>query len=284
MGRHRLTLENGDFRNGRLTQRGTMQIGTGRPNDERRFIHKKLLGIGASLAGNIPGIGTALGVARGVVGAVQRLRGGGPRIPARATVPRAQTARVSRFSEREKQQGQRVKFADTVPMFFASGGAPPALAAPAGPCPDPRLVRAPDGHCVAPGSGHHITHFGGGGDGAALPLGEPVMGRYGAGVVPGSLMIDRAVCGKGMQLGDDGVCYNKSQISNKQRMWPRGTRPLMTGGEMRAIRIASGAGRRLDKKAAQLRAMGMMKPLPKAKAKVCPPARVAAPGTTIVQN
>ncbi len=73
------------------------------------------------------------------------------------------------------------------------------------------------------------------------------------------MVIDRAVCLKGMQLGNDGLCYNKSQISNKQRMWPAGRRPLLTGGEMRAVSIANRAARRLELTTKRLQRMGMMK-------------------------
>jgi len=85
------------------------------------------------------------------------------------------------------------------------------------------------------------------------------MGRYGAGLVPGSIIIDRAVCLKGMVLGDDGLCYNRAQISNKQREWPRGRRPLLTGGDMRAISIAAAAGARLERTAKRLQKIGLMK-------------------------
>jgi len=85
------------------------------------------------------------------------------------------------------------------------------------------------------------------------------MGRYGAALEPGSQMIDRAICLRGMQLGDDGLCYNKSQITNKQRMWPAGRKPLLTGGDMRAISIAARAGKRLEGATKRLQRMGMMK-------------------------
>jgi len=72
-------------------------------------------------------------------------------------------------------------------------------------------------------------------------------------------VIDRAVCLKGMQLGNDGICYNKSQISNKQRQWPAGRKPLLSGGDMRAISIAARAGRRLEGATKRLQRLGMMK-------------------------
>ena len=255
----------------------TIPIGRQPPTDSRPFIHKKLLGGISKLAGVLPIPGGQL-ISR-VTGA---FAGGGtvPRVRpvSRATVSRTQTARVSRFSENEKRQGQFLK--------FGGGGAAPLSVGPGAPC-FPGWVRNRNtGECEFFGTGGN-----GGGNGTGggqiipvTPLGDPVMGRYGAGVVPGSLIIDRAVCGKGMQLGDDGICYNKSQISNKQRMWPRGRRPLLTGGEMRAIGIASRSGKRLDNTATKLRAMGMMKALPKGRSKKCPPGRAPGAGTTIVQN
>ncbi len=89
------------------------------------------------------------------------------------------------------------------------------------------------------------------------------MGRYGAALEPGVMMIERSVCLRGMTLGDDGLCYNKGAITNKQRQWPRGRRPLLTGGDMRAIGIAARAGSKLDRTTKRLRSLGMMKALPK---------------------
>jgi len=91
------------------------------------------------------------------------------------------------------------------------------------------------------------------------PIGDAVMGRYGAAEVPGSRVIDRAICRRGMVLGDDGFCYNKSQIKNADRQWPRGRRPLLTGGDMRAISIAATAGRRLERTTKRLQKIGLMK-------------------------
>jgi len=95
--------------------------------------------------------------------------------------------------------------------------------------------------------------------GASTLVGEAVMGQYGAALVPGSQIVDRAVCLPGMQLGNDGLCYNKANITNKQRMWPAGRKPLLTGGDMRAISTAARAGRRLELATKRLQKMGMMK-------------------------
>ena len=63
-------------------------------------------------------------------------------------------------------------------------------------------------------------------------------------------------------MGTDGLCYNKRDISNKERFWPRGRRPLLTGGEMRCISIASSAAKKLQRKQKQLRELGLLKAPP----------------------
>jgi len=101
---------------------------------------------------------------------------------------------------------------------------------------------------------------------ASISVGEAVMGRFGAGLVPGNRVINRAVCLSGMQLGRDGVCYNKSQITNKERMWPAGRKPLLTGGDMRCISTAARAAGRLERTTKRLQKIGLMKkPAPRRK-------------------
>lgn len=209
-----------------------LPVGRSRPGDARGFFHKELLGFGAKVAG----IGAAIGIPG--AGTVSRIAGA-----------LAGTARITPTSKLEKKQGSAAKGFRTLGPFRGDGG----------PCDDPRLVRAPDGHCVSPGSGHARSHGVGDVPGVGVPVGDAVMGRYGAALTPGSLIIDRAVCLRGMQLGDDGLCYNKSQISNKQRMWPAGRKPLLSGGDMRAISIAARAGRRLEGATKRLQRLGMMK-------------------------
>lgn len=94
------------------------------------------------------------------------------------------------------------------------------------------------------------------------PPGDAVMGQFGAALEPGVMQIERSVCLPGMQLAKDGLCYNKGAITNSQRMWPRGRRPLLTGGDMRAIGVAARAGAKLDRTTKRLRSLGMMKALP----------------------
>jgi len=95
--------------------------------------------------------------------------------------------------------------------------------------------------------------------GPGLPVGDAVMGRFGAALVPGSKIVDRAVCLRGMVLAIDGLCYNRSQVRNSDRMWPRGRRPLLTGGDMRAISIAARAANKMTRTAVRLQEIGLIK-------------------------
>jgi len=91
------------------------------------------------------------------------------------------------------------------------------------------------------------------------PIGQAVMGQFGAAYVPGSMIVDRAVCLPGDVVGRDGLCYPKKSIRNSDREWPRGRRPLLTGGDMRAISIAARAAGRLTRTAGRLQDMGLIK-------------------------
>ena len=80
--------------------------------------------------------------------------------------------------------------------------------------------------------------------------------------VPVREMIERRTCTRGSVLGLDGWCHPKGTIRNRDRMWPKPRRALLTPGDLNAINIASRAGTRLEKKTKQLEKMGM---LPKTK-------------------
>lgn len=201
--------------------------GVGRPGDAQAFVHKKLLGIVSKVSGFVPGpVGQ-------IVSRVTRTLAG-----SRGTVPRTQTARPTLISAQEKEIGKQLKFSAPEVQSFSGG------ASGGGPCPAGFRQDFLSGQCE-PGGGQAV--------------GEAVMGIHGAGLVPGSRMIDRAVCLRGMQLGNDGVCYNKGQIRNNQRMWPAGRKPLLSGGDMRAIAIAARAGRRMEGATKRLQRLGMMK-------------------------
>ncbi len=112
----------------------------------------------------------------------------------------------------------------------------------------------------------------GGVEGQLLPFGEAVMGRFGAGMKPAVFSQQQRRCPRGSVLGApeaDGtsLCYNRKEITNKERMWPRGRRPLLTGGEMRAISTAASAARKLQAKQKQLQELGLLKkPSPRQRA------------------
>lgn len=236
-----------------------------RPGDQRGFIHKKILGGISGLVGltGLPGSGLVSRIAGSLAGGG---RGGVARgFRTGRTVPRTETARVSVFSRAEKELGKKLKFPEVTGLGFGGGGG--------------LNVEGDGGGCVLPFRFDPRTQqckiFLGRESGRDRPrdssgfitgpAGEAVMGRFGAGMVPQEMQISRAVCLRGMQLGVDGLCYNKGQITNKQRMWPRGRRPLLTGGDMRAIGIAARAGSKLERTTTRLRSLGLMKALPKAR-------------------
>ena len=212
--------------------------------NEGGFVHKSF--IGKFIGGAIK---TAIPVASQIVSGFQEVKSflGGQKEVGRQlkfgngtalTMPRCPPGTVSTRSGCVPS-GQRIV-----------GPPPPTFVHPQdqGPCLPP-LIRGPSGLCIAPTSPL----------GASRLVGEATMGRYGAALIPGSQIVDRATCLRGMQLGNDGLCYNKGQITNKQRMWPAGRKPLLTGGQMNAISIAARAAKRLEVTTKRLQRMGMMK-------------------------
>ena len=90
-------------------------------------------------------------------------------------------------------------------------------------------------------------------------FGDAVKGRFGAALEPAVRDTETRVCPRGSVLAVDGLCYNRRDIRNNERMWPRGRRPLLTGGEMRCISVASSAAKKLQRKQKQLEQLGMLK-------------------------
>jgi len=206
-----------------------------RPNDVRGFLHKRILRGVSTLAGfagsvlPIPGLGIVSRVT-GALGGRQRSTQAVPRqtvVP--ATAPGAATAfgSVSPCLVRNKATGICTKFRSAATL--ASLGAPGFL----------------------PAAASRTT-----GD-----FGDAVMGQFGAGLEPDTRETSTRLCPRGSVLATDGLCYD--HLPNHHRMWPRGRRPLLTGGEMRCISIASRAANKLQRKEKQLRGMGMLPPLPK---------------------
>jgi len=231
-----------------------------RPNDTRGFLHKSFIGkaVGGFVKKAIPAVGIASGIFQGA----RQLFG---KQQARPTAPRSSTARPTLAGSQGKQIGRELKFGfgegggvalapiQTFPVP-GTGVAPRPVAPPQRPPCDFPKVRDAQGRCRTPTSGE----FGG----EQFGVGAAVMGQFGVALQPGSKIIERSVCLPGMQLAKDGLCYNKGAITNSQRMWPRGRRPLLTGGDMRAISIAARAGAKLDRTTKRLRSLGMMRRLP----------------------
>lgn len=97
-----------------------------------------------------------------------------------------------------------------------------------------------NGTCVDPTAalpgGRPFTYPAGGG-------GELVYGMYGIAMVPAQETRTVSRCGPGMVLGKDGLCYES--LPRGKRKWNPGAKPLLTGGEMNAIRRAERAARRV---------------------------------------
>ncbi len=104
------------------------------------------------------------------------------------------------------------------------------------------------------GTGQRL--FPGGETGFAF--GEAEVGRFGAGLQPFVRESSTRICPRGSVLGIDGLCYNKRDLRNTDRFWPQGRRPLLTGGEMRCITVASRAANKLRTKTKQLQKLGML--------------------------
>lgn len=88
-------------------------------------------------------------------------------------------------------------------------------------------------------------------------LQRPAGGGMG-GWPPMEFSVSRADCGRGAVLGQDGLCYDKRSISNRQRMWPRARKPLLTGGDLNCIAKASRAANRMKTQTKRLKKLGML--------------------------
>jgi len=222
------------------------------PHERRFFVHKAIIGRVIKRAGR----GQRRAARKRRRAAAAAAAGQAPVATApsvRRPAPRTETARPSETSAAEKEMGRQAKFPEAARGIRSNGRG--------GRCPGLLQVEGPRGTCIdlaalPPGGRPAIRQ---------VDVGDAIMGRYGAALEPGSRMIDRAVCLRGMVLGNDGLCYNKP-FPNKQRMWPAGRKPLLTGGEMRCIQIAATAGRRLERTTKRLQKIGLMKkPAPRSR-------------------
>lgn len=212
-----------------------------KPNDVRGFVHKR---IGRALSGFITG---------GPVGALGGALspGGAPR---QATAPAFSGATLSGAAV-HVGHGHNVR--DVGHAWLTPELAMAAVPGGGGPCPGLLSVRGPGGTCIdlgalPPGGRPAFTPQFAGSGGA-------VMGRFGAGLMPAQRTTTTSVCLRGMVLGKDDLCYNKRDIPNRDRMWPKGRAPLLTGGEMRAISTAAAAAGKLTRTKKRLEKIGLMK-------------------------
>lgn len=117
--------------------------------------------------------------------------------------------------------------------------------------------------------------------------GGVVMGRFGPAMIP-DVSARGFRCLAGMVLGRDDLCYNShgdNKISNRNRKWPRGRAPLLTGGEMNCITTASRVTGKIATKVKQLQDMGMMgKAKPRTRRKKKQPVAALGPGVTVIDT
>jgi len=155
--------------------------------------------------------------------------------------------------------------------FFGGGGGANQVPGNQGNCPA-GFKQTRDGGCTdATGEGRGLT--GSRGTGAQLSFGPlptfpPAPGTavgplgsasFGGVSQPISRPINRRECPRRHVLGANGLCYPKGAIKNSDRWWPKPRRPLLTGGDLNAIAIASRAAKRLESATKRLQGMGMMK-------------------------
>jgi len=187
-------------------------------------------------------LGKAIGIAEGVtgidvpfVGPGDKFLGGNPAIPGFGSAPLSVSGLPLSFTgSGRKHRGDQCE-----PGFEFKNGR----------CRETGIRGAV--HRAVPGGSTGYAENGrgslvGGGMGGWAPVEKPT---------------SRADCGRGAVLGYDGACYDKRNIRNSDRMWPRARRPLLTGGDLNCIAKASRAASRMKTQTKRLQKLGM---LPKA--------------------
>jgi hypothetical protein len=91
-----------------------------------------------------------------------------------------------------------------------------------------------------------------------LSFGEPINGRFGAGIVPQRMARETRWCPRNMVLGNDGVCYSRRELRKSDRMWIPGRKPLLTGGDLSAIARAARAATRVKATSKRLQSLGLL--------------------------
>ncbi len=210
------------------------------PNDVRNFVHKRIIGAaGGFLSGGFAG------AAGGFISGGSSGRSGGQ--------PRTSTAL-------------------SMPRSLAGSGPPCA----------PGTRRFPDGHCH---SRAKALLFHPGASQGAVPGGQPFAdstgARFGANgggpYLPSVDVREVRECLPGDVLGRDGFCYSKSDISNKNRAYPKGRKPLGTPGELAALAKAAAFGRRMETTVKRMQKIGVLKKPTKSRRALPAPRRSLPP-------
>jgi len=215
--------------------------------------HHRITGLISDIGGALPGVGTAITT---VTAARNLLLPGSTRTSAKAL-------------KREATQLKNRTINTTLPLGLGGssepGGCPDGFSVgPSGGCERAKSFSGPGNcapgtfwdpelqFCVSPDSDF-------GGRQLADQFGQAVMGRFGAGLLPQVRQGVTLRCPRGAVLGIDSICYNRKDLDNDERKWPRGRRPLLTGGDLNAITRANRAARRVEATTKRLQSMGMMK-------------------------
>jgi len=237
-----------------------LPICNGCPNDERAFVHKRIIG---GLKGFVTSGFNPLAAASGFLTA-----GGGAKSLPIATQPLSiaqQAAAITGvgFVGTAAQIRRKVQIAQhALHGHFQKASTIESHVS--GVVPGLPLVASGDG-CVFPMRRDPLTGdcrvFLGtqSGRDPVAGGGEVVMGRYGAAMAPGMELVQTSRCLPGDVLGDDGLCYPKRNIKNSDRMWPKGRKPLGTPGELAALSKAAAFGRRMKSTVKSMEKIGVLK-------------------------
>jgi len=136
----------------------------------------------------------------------------------------------------------------------------------------PPFRRNAVGDCVAPFMG----------DQPGAEAGAAIMGQFGAALVPEQVGTVTLRCLPGMVLGRGNLCYNKRDIRNSDRKWPKGRKPLGTPGELAALAKAASFGRRMESTVKRMQKIGVLKKPKGRSAPRRPAMRQIAPGPSII--
>jgi len=223
----------------------------GRPGERRHFVHKR---IGRAIGGFVSSGFNPLAAAGGFLSSPERGRPSAA--PVAAQLQRGSVALHTGHGHQAAIQNVLSGRAtsgfhfDRLTGLIAESGAPSAGG---GRCLIPFQKPNPfTGECEFFAGAQPGPEPGGVGGGQAT------VGRYGVAMVPDVESRMHLGCLPGMVLGKDDLCYNKRDLKNRERKYPKGTPPLLTGGERRCIRKAKTAAGKVARTVVSLQSMGMI--------------------------